>query len=151
MTTIKILFLTLLVFFNSNNVFSYCNTDLTTLCDFKNVDDCQNYCLENCGHDDPVLFLTCAHACEEYDIEYENCFGDTENQCPASISLNGNREKLDRIRNFRDQVLKQSQSGQLLIDIYYKTSKSASAILKNSPALKKASGFLLELFLNILQ
>ncbi len=57
--------------------------------------------------------------------------------CPASSLLGGNDQQLEILRRFRDNVLTQSETGRMLIKLYYDYGQQLIPVLEANPALKE--------------
>ncbi len=75
--------------------------------------------------------------------------GDDEN-CPASQLLNNDPEALHLLRQFRDNILMQTETGREITNLYYKYGHSISSSLNNNPRLKDQCRTVLYTFTNLM-
>jgi hypothetical protein len=56
--------------------------------------------------------------------------------CAAELLLEGDNEKLDTLRQFRDEVLMKSEAGEKYVKLYYKLSPAIIRAMEENPELK---------------
>lgn len=71
--------------------------------------------------------------------------------CPAVITLEDETDHLDLLRNFRDSVLDQTESGREYIDLYYRYALEISILIMNDSEVKTRVEKLLNQFIPILR
>jgi hypothetical protein len=71
--------------------------------------------------------------------------------CPAAITLEDETDHLDLLRNFRDSVLDQTESGREYIDLYYSYALEISILIMNDSEVKTRVEKLLNRFIPILR
>ncbi len=67
--------------------------------------------------------------------------------CPAQATLGEDDQRLDTLREFRDDVLAKSALGQKLIALYYKSGDAVVEVLEKNPELKQYAKEFLETIL----
>ncbi len=71
--------------------------------------------------------------------------------CPAVFLLGDKEPGLDRIRQFRDEVLAGSSAGRKMINFYYQNSKKITDVLEQNPLIKKAAKAILDALIHAME
>ena len=72
-------------------------------------------------------------------------------QCFVSRVVGDKSSRAEILRQFRDDVLSENVTGQVLIDIYYKISPTLSRAINKSPTLKKMSVWIIDTLLPVIE
>jgi len=71
--------------------------------------------------------------------------------CFARSALGDNDSRTNTLRQFRDEVLTESASGQYIIKTYYKVAPSLSRAVNKSPLFKKVSIKMIDIFIPLIE
>ena len=97
----------------------------------------------NVRADEPFKAIVSSNASAVTDTD-GNGDGNGGGGCPAAYLLGENDPRLDTLRQFRDDVLAQSTTGEKLIEAYYKNGEKIIAILDKNPIIRKSAKKILE-------
>lgn len=89
-------------------------------------------------HQDPYTHQTIASRESEDPLDFAPYMAITTrggNPCPAEVVFNNSTEKIESLRQFRNQVLAKSAAGRYIIALYYRSASYLSAAFRNHPSL----------------
>jgi photosystem II stability/assembly factor-like uncharacterized protein len=76
---------------------------------------------------------------------------DDDNGCPIGKLLGEEDPRLETLRRFRDQVLEQSQTGKLLIKLYYSQEDKINGLIESNPAIAIFAKGILEAVIPVIE